>query len=495
MTAPAPQRRRVLFVDDDPQFLQTVTELMTALSGGAWEILTADGAGGAFSLLMDHPMDLAVIDIQMSVVDGIQLLALLNRGHPNVKKVALTGHATEKHRADCLASGADLFLEKPTTVEGWKHVHSALNELLRFQAQSGFRGVLRQVGLQDVVQMECLARDSAVLEVSDANIRGEIFLEVGQVVHAQLGAFQGTEAFNRLLSLAAGQFNLKPYTEPPARTITGPWEFLLMEAARKRDEADAVPAPPRAEPPLGLIPMPAQAKVETLLAMTEAAEQPVPVNAAPATARPEILEMLVCSNQGEVLCETGCRDAAWWVGFFEFLSQRAQRLTQGLPLGDFDRLEIETAQSRSMVIIAADRGVLVKVVNEHPSPAPGNPLSGTLPNPALAGWMRQSPPLPGEILRGIRFADRTFVCDHDSTEYPLPATEVAWRCLADTYDVLAANQIKPDHLVWHYQHAALHCVRHPGEAIFGVLALPDMAVAAGDTCRALLEEFRTFKTA
>ena len=63
---------------------------------------------------------------------------------------------------------------------------------------------------------------------------------------------------------------------------------------------------------------------------------------------------------GEVLHQWQCRNVEVWVNFFEFVSQRAQRLARALPLGKFDRLEIQSGDSRAVVIIAADRGVMVK---------------------------------------------------------------------------------------------------------------------------------------
>ena len=36
-----------------------------------------------------------MIDVQMGVMDGIQMLSMLNRGYPNVQKLSLTGHASE----------------------------------------------------------------------------------------------------------------------------------------------------------------------------------------------------------------------------------------------------------------------------------------------------------------------------------------------------------------------------------------------------------------
>ena len=70
--------------------------------------------------------------------------------------------------------------------------------------------------------------------------------------------------------------------------------------------------------------------------------------------------MLVCSAQGEVLHEWQCPATEGWVSFFEFMSQRTRLLAQSLPLGKFDRLEAQSGGSRAIVLISAERGVLIK---------------------------------------------------------------------------------------------------------------------------------------
>ena len=64
---------------------------------------------------------------------------------------------------------------------------------------------------------------------------------------------------------------------------------------------------------------------------------------------PRIDEMLICSPQGDVLYENHCPNIAQRVNFLEFISQKARQLGQGLPMGCFDRLELEMGTSRVVV--------------------------------------------------------------------------------------------------------------------------------------------------
>jgi CheY-like chemotaxis protein len=247
----APVRKfQVLFVDDSLAFLDSFANLCGELSGGAWQIHTASTADSALMILQDRTIDLAVLDIGMPMIDGIQLLTIIKQRYPGLKAVVMTGMANEENRAACLIKGAELFLEKPASSEGIKLAFNMLNDLLKWTQQSGFSGTLRQVGLTDVIQMECLNRKSLILEVRNAQIHGQIFIESGVITHAATGQFVGEKAFQQLLALQGGQFQLLPFHQPPDRTVAGHWEFLLMEAARVRDEknTDSAPAAPQPAP-------------------------------------------------------------------------------------------------------------------------------------------------------------------------------------------------------------------------------------------------------
>jgi two-component system, chemotaxis family, protein-glutamate methylesterase/glutaminase len=230
-------RRRVLLVDDDRQFLESMERVLGALSHGSWEIHLAENPARVLELLQEHTVHLVVIDVEMPVLDGIQLLGLLNRRFPQILKVVLTGFGSESIRAACLSNGAELFLEKPRCASEQESLFAALNELMRSRPEEGFHGVLRRVGLVDVIQLECLCRHSSVLEIKSSRRKGVIYIEDGTIIHAQCGTLVGQEALNKMLRLSRGEFRLRSYVAPPERSFDGSWESTLMEAARARDES------------------------------------------------------------------------------------------------------------------------------------------------------------------------------------------------------------------------------------------------------------------
>jgi CheY-like chemotaxis protein len=280
-----------------------------------------------------------VVDTNMPLLDGIQFLNLLGKRFPDLKKVSLTASATEEKRTACLAAGAELFIEKPHSADGFKSVYAMLDDLMSWTPQQGFQGMLRRVGLQDVIQMECLGRNSSVLEVYNEHVLGRIYIKNGNIIHAAGGELTGERALQRLLALPGGSFELVPFEAPPQNTISGPWEFLLMEAARVRDET-ASQAPLPGEP---------EVDPQTL--------------AAPTTASVRVAETLICSGAGKPIYDADCADMPGRVALLKNVARQAAQLAQILPLGKFDRLEMQHADGRVIAQAKSDRMVFVRVSN------------------------------------------------------------------------------------------------------------------------------------
>ena len=348
MNAPTKQYQ-ILFVDDDPDFLAMIQDFFATLGEQIWQIHCATSADQALEILKVRKMDLVVSDVNMPMLDGIQFLHILNRSHPDLKKAVITANATEEKRSACLAEGAELFIEKPRSPEGLKSIFVMLEELITWTPKEGFQGVLRRVGLPDVIQMECLGRNSSILEIHNLQLRGKVYIEDGRIIHAQAGDTGGEAAFYKLLAIPSGEFQLHPFESPPKRTIEGQWEFLLMEAARMRDEMAAE------MPPAGSASEPA-AVAESAAAMPGIGVQ--------------VEETLICSGQGEPYYIWQCPDRQARVGLLQNVAQQAARLKQLMPLGDFDRLEIQLADGRAIAQARADRMVFIRV-----SSAAGTPTS------------------------------------------------------------------------------------------------------------------------
>lgn len=355
MSRETTRQKHILFVDDDAGFLSGISALFSELSRGTWAIHSAQNHSQAIESLNARRMELVVVDIGMPVLDGIQFLRLLSRTHPGQQVVMLTGLATAENRKACHDAGALLVLEKPANRDGLAAVFSALDALTGALPQEGFQGLMRRVGLHEVLQLECLGRKSSVLEIFTARSRGRIYIREGSILHAESAALQGEVALYSLLALRGGQFNLLPFVEPSRQTISGNWEMLLMEAARINDEN--------------------QQPMETAgTALDLAAAEPLspaeskPPLPTPSASSVKIEEVLLCSGSGEVLYQWECPLPEIRFRLIEQLEQQAAEMTALAPVGRFDRLEISTPEGRIVCQAQGHRRLWVRSAPSNSQP-------------------------------------------------------------------------------------------------------------------------------
>lgn len=100
----------LLMVDDEVKFLKTITQ---RLKLKFFEITSATNGVDAIDAAKNGKFDVAVIDLQMPGIDGVQVLKILKNNHKYLEVIILSGHATIDSAVDCTKLGAFKILEKP----------------------------------------------------------------------------------------------------------------------------------------------------------------------------------------------------------------------------------------------------------------------------------------------------------------------------------------------------------------------------------------------
>jgi two-component system chemotaxis response regulator CheB len=109
---------------------------------------------------------------------------------------------------------------------------------------SGFAGTLKNIQLNDLIQMCCLSASSLCMRVSKGQRQGTIFIVDGEIIHAACEDMAGEEAFYQILGWQTGSFESIEVSTTPQRTIDKSYHFLVMEAARRVDEQNLKMAQP-----------------------------------------------------------------------------------------------------------------------------------------------------------------------------------------------------------------------------------------------------------
>ena len=102
-------------------------------------------------------------------------------------------------------------------------------------------GSLDALSLPGLLQLLGAEGRAGRLDVASAPRAGSLWLEAGHLVHATAEAggvtARGAEALDLLFGLSEGTFSFAPGETAPERSLDGPTEQLLLEAAVRKDHA------------------------------------------------------------------------------------------------------------------------------------------------------------------------------------------------------------------------------------------------------------------
>ena len=101
---------RVLLVDDEVEFVQTLTKRLERNELSVQAVHTGDDA---LRHLAGNPTDVVVLDMKMPGMDGIETLREIKSRQPLVEVIMLTGHASVEAAIGGMELGAFDYLMKP----------------------------------------------------------------------------------------------------------------------------------------------------------------------------------------------------------------------------------------------------------------------------------------------------------------------------------------------------------------------------------------------
>jgi hypothetical protein len=99
-----------------------------------------------------------------------------------------------------------------------------------------FQGSLSELPLPDVIQLVSSSGKTGCFHLTDGDVKGQIYIHDGRIVHARVEDLSGEEAIYQLAIWSKGEFFFETGAAAAATTITKTNTNLLMEAARRLDE-------------------------------------------------------------------------------------------------------------------------------------------------------------------------------------------------------------------------------------------------------------------
>jgi len=154
----ADSKINLLIVDDEEQFLQSITK---SLQVRDFNVIAVNRGEKAIEAARKNPIDVALVDLKMPGINGEETLKALKAEHRWMEVIILTGHGTIDSAVECTKSGAYSYLQKPCSLdelmESLKDAYrkkvmnkkkieeKKMNELLKISLSGSSRDILRRL--------------------------------------------------------------------------------------------------------------------------------------------------------------------------------------------------------------------------------------------------------------------------------------------------------------------------------------------------------------
>lgn len=239
---------RILIAEDDPASLDLVCKV---LSKHAYVLDIAHDGREALLRATQQTPDLVISDVTMPHMDGWTFVRCLRSRQETAftPVIFLTALDSDEDRIHGFKLGGDDYIGKPfSTKEFDLRVQNLLQRAGRIREQTrqaiaaafDVQGSLERMGLASILLLMEMERKSGVLILHHLKEVASLYVVEGRIVRAHLGglpALRGAECVHYVLKWSTGRFSLSRLEAPIPDEIRLPTAQILLEAARRLDEA------------------------------------------------------------------------------------------------------------------------------------------------------------------------------------------------------------------------------------------------------------------
>ena len=147
----------ILIIDDDANLRKTLTDILTVKG---YKTLAAENGTEGLSLLRQHTVHLALIDLRLPDISGLEVLEKIRDDHPHTEAIILTGNATLDSAIEATNKGAFSYLQKPYDMDQLMlHIRRAIEKQQAEEKIRHYQEHLEELVRERTADLMCAAEE------------------------------------------------------------------------------------------------------------------------------------------------------------------------------------------------------------------------------------------------------------------------------------------------------------------------------------------------
>ena len=227
----------------DPTFESEKPDLLTRFIRAGYEVEVVGNRERARTLLRQHTVLLIVSEIALEDYDGIAFCKSVKHASDHLPFIFFSVENREEVISQALLAGADDFIPKESSDQvaflKMNRLIQQTQRTARTDAGGGVSGALEEMGFMETIQILANRQKDAliILENPERELKAEVYLHEGEIIHARCGEMEGENVIYELLTWQKGFFQVNTPQALPERNVYGSTEAIMLEGCRLMDES------------------------------------------------------------------------------------------------------------------------------------------------------------------------------------------------------------------------------------------------------------------
>lgn len=225
------RNQTILIVDEDREIVRGLQENILK-TGDTYTVLTSFNGKDALDILENEKIDLVILDIQVPIMNGLELLTeLINKGIW-LPIIIITEANIDEKDSKLKEFGIVDFINKPFNPE---EIVGRINEIMKNRKKKDF---IKNFGLPSILQLIELEERTGILTLKINEENGRVFFRDGRLMDVEVKGLSTEEALGVLIhSLYEDrEIGIEYINHRKHKKISMSLMQLVMEATRIKDE-------------------------------------------------------------------------------------------------------------------------------------------------------------------------------------------------------------------------------------------------------------------
>lgn len=216
------EKKKIVIVDDEEDLTWSMSRYLSR-NETCLDVTTFNSPEAANAFLLENEVSLVISDVRMPRMSGFELLKNVRKKWPGIHSIIMTAYGADILEEETNDVENFLFIEKPFELQTLRRYIIDLVLPTEVDLQAAYA----QTRIKEMVETNCLSHKTTMMLIENGLNNGRIYVQKGQIVHAECGDLEGENALQSILDWDQVDYHTTPHFTCEKKTITRDWKSLL----------------------------------------------------------------------------------------------------------------------------------------------------------------------------------------------------------------------------------------------------------------------------